>query len=256
MQLSMYRGLSSLALLMVGCVWVLLGCTGFVANPAQSVDAAGTVSGKVVFEGKAPKMRPLPVEADPACAALHKTEPLLTDFLILGEGQSMANVFVQVMNPPAGDYPVPTETVDMSQHGCQYNPHVFAVRVGQTLRILNPDGLRHNVHFMPKVNKEFNRAMAQNKREITYVPKVAEPIFDIKCDVHSWMKAHCAIMDHPFYQVTGIDGTFSIPNLPPGEYKIQAWHEVLGTQTGTVTVKDGEEAKIDFTYKRPTRPRQ
>lgn len=253
MQLSFSKGISSLFLVAVGLSWVLVGCSGDAESDAQSVDAAGVITGKVVFEGKAPKMRPLPVDADPACAALHKTEPLLTDFLILGEGQTMGNVFIQVKNPPKGDYPVPAESVEITQEGCQYNPHVFAVRAGQTMRILNPDGIRHNVHFMPKVNKEFNRAMAQNKMEITYVPKEAEAMFEIKCDVHSWMKAYCSIMDHPFYQVTGSDGTFSIPDLPPGEYEIEAWHEVLGTKTGKVTVKSGEDVTIDFTFARPKR---
>lgn len=226
------------------------------ATVAQAVSTAqvpkGTITGKVVFEGKAPAMRPLPVESDPHCVRLRGEDPLMTEHLILGEGQTMANVIVRVAsNLPDKEHPVPTEPVILSQHGCQYSPHVFAMQKGQSIKFQNPDGINHNVHLMPVKNKEMNRAMANADVTFTYEAEFAEEPFTIKCDVHSWMKAYCAVFDHPYFDVTGIDGTFSIEGLPPGTYDIEVWHEVLKTQTATVTITEEAGATVDFDYSRP-----
>ena len=69
-----------------------------------------------------------------------------------------------------------------------------------------------------------------------------EEPFIIKCDVHPWMQAFVAVSPHPFFAVTGDDGSFSIANLPAGTYEIEAWHERLAAQTTTITVADGESA--------------
>lgn len=236
-----------------GAIWILVGCGSGETGTAQ-VAEAGSITGTVVWEGKVPKMRPVGVDADPACAKMHADDPLLTEHLIVGDGQTMANILVQVISPiPKGDYPVPAEPVVLSQKGCQYKPHVFGIRAGQELKIKNTDGILHNVRFMPKVNKEFNRAMAKNKTEITYTPVKPEPVFTVECNVHDWMEAHCAVFDHPFFQVTEKDGKFSLENLPAGEYEIEAWHEFLGPQTAKVVVKDGEESEVNFTFTRPKR---
>lgn len=213
---------------------------------------AGTVTGKIVFEGKAPAMRPLPVESDPHCVKLRGDKPLLTEHLILGEGQTMANVLVRVVsNLPSKEHPVPEEPVLLSQVGCQYTPHVLVVRKGQNIKFQNPDGINHNVHLLPEKNKEMNRAMANSEAVFLYKAEHAEDVFSIKCDVHSWMKAYCAVLDHPYFDVTSEDGTFSIEGLPPGTYEIEVWHEVLKTQRAEVTISESAGASVDFAYTRP-----
>lgn len=224
----------------------------------QSVTTAqvpkGTITGTVKFEGDAPPMRPLPVESDPHCVRIRGDKPLLNEMLVLGEGQTMANVLVRVVsNLPAIEHPVPSEPVILSQVGCQYTPHVLAVRKGQSIEFHNEDGINHNVHLMPEKNKEMNRAMANAEITFTYETKFAEDVFTIKCDVHSWMKAYCAVLDHPYFAVTGTDGAFTIEGLPPGTYDVEVWHEVLKTQTASVTITDEGGASIDFTYTPPQR---
>lgn len=212
----------------------------------------GTVTGTVVFEGRAPKMRPLPVESDPHCVRLRGDEPLMTEHLVLGEGQTMANVLVRIVsNLPDKEHPVPEEPVVLTQQGCQYVPHVFALQKGQSIKLENPDGINHNVHLMPEKNKEMNRAMANSDVTFTYKAEFAEDVFPIKCDVHSWMKAYCAVLDHPYFDVTDKDGTFSIEGLPPGTYDVEVWHEVLKTKTATVTITEEAGASMDFAYSRP-----
>lgn len=224
-------------------------------NTSPEIEA-GTIIGTVVFEGKAPKMRPLPVESDPHCLRLRDGNPLLTETIILGEGQTMANVIVYVVsNLPKIDHPVPAEPVVLSQQGCQYAPHVFALQAGQNIQIENPDGINHNVHLLPEANKGMNRAMANAKAKFIYNAAKAEEPFTIKCDVHSWMRAYCAVFDHPYFAVTKLDGSFTIKGLPPGTYDLETWHEIkgLGKRSATVTIEEGKGAEIKFTYARPTR---
>ena len=79
----------------------------------------------------------------------------------------------------------------------------------------------------------------------------AESIFQIKCDVHAWMLAYIGVFEHPFFSVTGSDGTFTIAGLPAGTYEITAWHERLGTQTASITVGADETTSQNFTFAVP-----
>lgn len=232
--------------------------TGFVlhAMAATLVALSGTpgvIHGTVVYEGMAPRMQPIQLDADPKCVAIHEgQEPPHHDWLLLGEGQTVANVLVQVtQGVPEQDYPAPTEPVTLSQAGCQYDPHVFVLYPGQPLKILNPDDTLHNIHFLPKVNSEYNKSMNESRKEMEHSFGKPEPIFPIKCEVHAWMNAYCAVLDHPFWAITDIDGTYSLPELPPGDYVLEFWHEKLGTQTKTVTIAEGKGETVDVTFTRP-----
>jgi plastocyanin len=196
---------------------------------------AQPVTGTVVYEGKVPALKPIQMSADPVCAKKH-TSAVANEALVLGPGNAMANVLVSIQGAKGG---APGAPVVIDQQGCQYKPHVAAAMVGQTVKILNSDGLLHNVHGLPKANAAFNQAMPANVKEITQKFTKAEAPFPIKCDVHPWMQSYMAVFDHPYFAVTGKDGKFSIPNVPAGTYKITAWHEKLGTQTADVTVGAG-----------------
>jgi hypothetical protein len=139
----------------------------------------------------------------------------------------------------------------LDQVGCRYSPHVLGVQVGQTVEIRNSDGLLHNVHGLPKVNASFNRAMPPNVTEYRHVFEQPEAPFLVKCDVHPWMGAWIEVLDHPYFAVSGGDGRFEITGLPAGTYEVEAWHEMLGTRSATVTVADGEAASSDFAFERP-----
>ena len=214
--------------------------------------AASTITGTVNYAGAVPTLRPLAMDADPACAKKHSA-PVPNEMLVLGNGNTMGNIMVWVSKglPSGKTWPAPTTPVTIDQNGCQYKPHVMGVVAGQTYRILNSDGILHNIHTLPKVNASYNKAMTPTMKEQTTTFNKPEPVFPIKCDVHPWMQAYVAVFTHPFFSVTASDGKFTISGLDPGTYEITAWHEKLGTQTATVTVAANETKTQNFKFTAP-----
>jgi len=209
-----------------------------------------TVKGAVKFEGNAPKRRAIDVGAEAFCVQVHKDDPLRSEAVVVGPDGGLANVLIQVTSGlEAWKFPDATGEVELDQHGCQYVPHLLAAQVGQTLKVKNTDPIMHNVHGTnDRTQKdEFNWAQTKAGLEDTKELK-KHGLVKIKCDVHGWMSANLWIMKHPFFAVTGEDGAFTLPKLPPGTYTIEAWHETLGTQTQSVTVGDGEAKEISFSF--------
>ena len=213
--------------------------------------AGGSITGTITFEGKAPKMRPLKLDADPICVVNNEIAPK-KEWLILDENKGVKNVLVFVTEGLNIDYLPPEEPVVIDQKGCIYSPHVLGIMAGQQLDILNNDGTLHNIHALPKVNKEFNKAQPRSKKKLSVKFEKPEAPFKVKCDVHPWMGAYIGVFDHPCFAVSGDDGTYIISDLKPGEYVIEAWHEKLGSQTANVTVSDSA-AHQDFTFKKPSK---
>jgi plastocyanin len=217
-----------------------------------SAFAASTVTGTITFDGKAPTLRPIAMDAEPVCAKKH-TGPAPNEALVLGNGNTMANIMVYVSKGvPAGKtYPAPQTPVTINQDGCVYKPHVMGIMVGQQAKILNSDGILHNIHTLPKANASFNRGQPATVKEMTTNFPKAEDVFQVKCDVHPWMSAYIGVFSHPFFSVTGTDGKFTISGLDPGTYEITAWHERLGVQKATVTVAANETKTQAFKFTLP-----
>jgi plastocyanin len=216
--------------------------------------SAATITGTVKFDGTVPKnLKPISMDADPECAKKH-SGPVPSEMLVLGEGNTMGNIFVSITKGlPDKEWPTPKTPVILDQKGCQYIPHVTGIMVGQPLRILNSDGILHNVHSLSKVNKSFNVAMPASRTETIETFTQTEGMFVIKCDIHPWMKAYIQVLSNPFFDVTEDDGKFVIEGLPAGTYEVEIWHEKLGTKTATVTVGADETKTVDFAMSPPKR---
>jgi plastocyanin len=214
--------------------------------------AASSITGTVTFAGKTPTLRPLSMDADPACAKKH-SKPVPNEMLALGSGNTMGNIMVWVSKGLAAGktWPAPKAPAVLDQVGCQYRPHVMGIMVGQTYKILNSDGILHNIHTLPKINKAFNKAMPATLKETTTTFAKPEAVFHIKCDVHPWMSAYVGVFTHPFFSATKTDGKYTISGLDPGTYEITAWHEKLGTQTASVTVGASDTKTQDFKFAAP-----
>jgi plastocyanin len=234
-------------------LWLAAGLATVLVSPG--VAAAANVTGTITFAGTPPALKPLAMDAEPVCHKKHGAKPAANEALVLGAGNAMGNIIVWVSKGlPAGKtYPAPSTPVVLNQDGCVYMPHVMGIMVGQTYRILNSDGILHNIHTMSKVNPQFNKGMPASLKEATTVFNKPEEVFHIKCDVHPWMSAWMAVFTHPFFSATATDGKFTISGLDPGTYEITAWHERLGPQTASVTVGANDKKTQDFKFALPAK---
>jgi len=212
--------------------------------------ASADVTGKASFEGEAPARKVIDMSAVKECAAKH-TKKVRDEGTIVGEGGALKNVVVSLKAIPAGLTPeMPKEPAVLDQVGCQYTPHVVPVMVGQAINVKNSDEFAHNVHLLPKVNKELNIQQPNVDPGKALPPLKTPEKFRVKCDIHPWMTAFIVGFEHPWYGVSKDDGTFAMntAGLPDGEYVVEAWHERLGTKEGKVTVKGGK-GEVSFTFK-------
>jgi plastocyanin len=240
----MMRKLGSVAAVVVGLVALALAAW---RQPVTQGGAA--ITGKVKFTGTKPSMSRIDMSEEPTCKAKYTQAPPTEESVVVNPNGTLANVFVYVKSGLPASYkaPAPAEPVTLDQNGCHYRPHVLGLMVGQTLAIKNSDGILHNIKAKGVKNRPFNISQPTNmtsSRTFT-TPEVTIPL---ECNVHGWMQARLAVLPHPFFAVSGGDGSFNIKGLPPGTYTIEAWHETYGTQTATVTVTGSETKTADFTF--------
>ena len=215
-----------------------------IANPVDPA-TAGRVTGTITLQGTPPRRETVKTVSDPYCTA-----PVLTEDVLVGDGGKLENVFVYVRDGLGNlKFPVPAKAVALEQEGCRYKPHVLGIQVGQTLDIINDDDTLHNIHAVPMSNGEFNKPQQFKGFRTTHVFNTKEVMVPFKCDVHKWMRAYVGVLDHPFFAVSGKDGSFSLEGLPPGTYTIEAVHEKLGRQTQQVTIAAKGSQDISFTFK-------
>ena len=225
------------------------GAAGGAATAAANGPTGNaTVSGTVHFAGALPANPPIDMAEEPACRSKHKMAPL--DSQYVSQNGGLGNVFVYVKSglPAGAKYAPPPEAVTIEQDGCEYRPRVFGVLVGQKLEIVNDDPVLHNIKAVPSKNRGFNISQPSEGMRTTRTFSTEEIMVPLECNVHGWMSAHVGVMSHPFFATSKPDGSFTLKNLPPGTYTIEAWHEKLGTQTTTVTVGAGESKTADFTF--------
>ncbi|HYM13675.1 MAG TPA: carboxypeptidase regulatory-like domain-containing protein [Bryobacterales bacterium] len=220
-------------------------------GPVFRVDpaTAGTISGKVTLAGTAPSMRTIVMDAEPDCKKLH-SEPVKSQEVVVGPNGALEYVFIYVKAGLEGkNFEAPSTPAKLDQKGCVYHPHVFGVQAGQKIDIANSDPTTHNIHPMPKINREWNQSQAPGTPDLDKEFARPEVMIPVKCNVHPWMRSYIGVVDNPYFAVTGEDGTFALKNMPPGKYTIEAWHEKYGTQDQEVTLAPSGTQTLDFAFK-------
>jgi len=220
------------------------------AAPAATAAAAGggSVTGHVKFDGAAPANPTIDMSEEAACKGKY-TGPAV-DPVVMVENGNLGNVVVFVKSGlPAGQtYPVPNEAVVLDQRGCLYHPRAIAIMAGQKLEIKNSDPVLHNIKAMPTKNRPFNISQPSEGMTTTRTLPTPEENIPVECNVHGWMHSNIIVLSHPFFAVSGADGSFTIKGLPAGTYEIEARHAKLGTKTMSVTVPADGAATADFTF--------
>lgn len=215
------------------------------------VDAAtaGAVEGKVRFTGRKPVLKPIDMSEDPACMEAHKGKAFDDTVVVDGKG-ALANVFVYVKSGLEGkQFEPPSSPATIDQNGCWFRPRVLGIQTGQVLQVTNSDPVTHNIHPLAQVNREWNHSQGEGDAPLARKFSKPEIMIRVKCNIHSWMRAYIGVVEHPYFAVTGADGSFRIGNLPPGEYTVAAWQETLGSEEQKITVPASGKTTIDFTFK-------
>src|SRR5665213_163909 len=239
---------------------VLAGCAGkqpetkapepaapvyFKVDPAT----AGSVTGTIKFTGKKKPRKAVDMSNDPACVEAHHGKAY-DESEVVNAGGTLANVFVYIKTGLEGKkFEVPGTPATIDQKGCWFRPRVLGIQTGQVLSVINSDPVTHNIHPMAEINREWNHSQGAGDEPLARKFLKPEVMIRVKCNIHSWMHAFIGVLEHPYFAVSGDKGTFSIPNLPPGDYTLGVWHETLGTQEQKISVSPSGKVTADFTFK-------
>ena len=211
--------------------------------------AGAIVNGKVAFEGTAPAPKLINFGAEKQCAIMHGDKPPIDEAIVVNPNNTVKWALVYIKESISGQFKAPDQPVVVHQKGCLFSPHAVGAMVGQKINFENDDSVLHNVRDNAKVNKMFNIAQPIQGMTTTKTFEQPEIGIQMRCDVHFWMSSYIHIFKHPFFAITGDDGTFTVKDLPAGNHTVEVWREKLGTQTQTLSVADGESKEVNFSLK-------
>jgi hypothetical protein len=211
-------------------------------------DTTGSITGTVTLEGTLPTAKPIDMSASPACVQANATS-VVPQTAVIDEGRNLANVVVYLKNGLLKyHFKTPSEPAVLVQQNCMYVPHVVALMTNQPFEVVNDDPTMHNVHPLPKNNRQWSTSQSAGSSALKFSfarPEFAMPML---CSVHPWMSAFVFAFDNPYFAVTSKTGRFELRNVPSGTYTVEAWQEYFGTQDRTVTVGPKEVKTVSFTF--------
>jgi RNA polymerase sigma factor (sigma-70 family) len=204
------------------------------AVATQTTSGTRGVHGKVMLQGTPPPNKLF--KMDPVCGRLHKVNKFEMPFYQVAKDGGLSDVVVFIREGTQGrTYPARRDIAVLDQVDCFYTPYVTAIQTGQTLQVRNSDAMMHNVHATPRNtaggNKEMNVAQVIKGQRTDFTFPAPELFLRFKCDVHQWMYSYVSVVDHPYFAVTDETGAFQIPDLPPGEYILEAVHRKVHGST-------------------------
>ncbi len=221
------------------------------AVPAFHVDSstAGSISGTIHFSGRRPVQKKIDMSEDPACVEAHHGRAV-DESLVVSPTGALGNAFVYVKKGLEGKrFETPATPVVIDQNGCWFRPRVLGIQTNQPLQVINSDPVTHNIHPMAEVNREWNHSQGAGDAPLARKFTKPEVMIRVKCNIHSWMHAFIGVVDNPYFAVSKEDGSFTLPNLPPGDYTIEIWQESLGTHEQQVRVAPHSNTLVNVLLK-------
>ncbi len=220
---------------------------GFAASKLNGADNAGSVRGGLItgfvkLQGPVPQLAPPEIlKAKDVC----KHVP--NETLVVGPDRGIRYAVITLEGVVPSEVADTEATHELDNAGCRFVPHVQAMMVNQFLLLKNTDPILHTDHaFFQGAQPQFNVGLYPGK--VMRKPMVSVGLVKVLCEVHPWMKAYVVVTDNPYHAVTDIYGEYRISDVPPGNYRLKAWQELLGTQKQKVEVKSGATSKVDFVF--------
>ncbi len=231
-------------------------CTSGGSNEHDSPRAAvperatGRVVGIVRWEGPVPVRETYDVSGCPEVARL-RTEPLLSETIVVNPNGTVHSALVQVELEER--VPPPSEPARLEVVKGRLEPHLLGVQVGQRLELHNADPHLTNLHVIAAVNAEVNYALVEGSSKTIRFDDPEPGFVRVKSDVHPWIVSWIAVVPHPWFAITGDDGTYEIAGVPAGARTLLLRHPKLGLQRVTITIAPSATVTQDFTLSLPGR---
>ena len=243
-----FFSLFSILLLLVVLGWAI----PVSAYKETSVSNGGTISGKVVFNGRVPKRTIIPTRDKSICGGMRKEPKIL-----VGPDKGVEEGIVYLKKVKKGK-PWTKESAKvpvLNQEKCRFSPTVQIIRKGK-IAIVNSDPVLHNTHgyLCKKLGKQckrtvFNLALPNQGQRIEKNMKRPGTV-KVDCDAHGWMLGWMQVVDNPYYALTDADGKFSITQVPPGKYTLVAFQGYTGGIEIPIVVKAKEKLEITAELKK------
>jgi len=231
---------------------VLICCGALILGQKVNAAGDGKITGTVKLDGAAPHMKGIDMAKDPYCSKAHASDPGHLETYVVGADGGLANVVLYIsegLTGPAANVTSTTEPV-FDQKNCMYTPHVLALNVDQKFKVTTSDQTTHNIHPLPNPmtgNIPWNQSQPPGAAPVEKSWKATE-VIPVQCNIHPWMHGWFVVVKGP-YATTDTKGSYTINNVPPGNYTVTAWQEAAGTQTQKVTVAAGAPGTANFTFK-------
>lgn len=234
------------ATLVARLLQVVALCAGAHALAYEVVPVAGggKIEGKVVFQGNVPTKKIIVTKDRDTCGAT-RDEPMM----LVAPDKGVQDVVVYLKEVTKGKaWGPPSKAPAIDNVKCRFEPTVQVIRAGP-VDVVNSDPVLHNTHAYYGKRTAFNVALPNQGQRIK--KELERPgTVKVDCDSHGWMLAWIHVADSPYYALTGKDGSFSITDVPPGEYTLVATHDYTGDNTLPVTVKPNDAVKVPIDLKK------
>lgn len=205
------------------------------------VSDGGEIAGKVIYKGTIPMRKVVPTKDREVCGDVREDPQI-----IVGKEGGVKFAVAYLKDIKKGRAWMKSDKLPViDNHNCRFEPHVQAIRAGTKITIHNSDPVLHNTHSFSENKTVFNVALPFQDASVDR-PVRRPGVIRVECDAHGWMLGWLYAVENPYYDVSGEDGTFSIKDIPPGEYKLLVWQEYTGTTERLVTVKKGQTTNVEI----------
>ena len=218
--------------IVIAILAVIAGAT----NLPVRADVAQSGSVSVVVRTTSPARAPLRVTIDNSLCG----DSVADESLVLTRGL-IANAVVMFPGLP-GTHPA---SVEVTNDKCRFVPHIAIAAPRATLKISSRDAALHTVHAMHQGKSLFNVGLPVPNIVVSRTTQANGPVA-LKCNTHPWMSGFVYLTGHRAV-LTGADGRADFADVPAGTHRIDVWHEVLGTVSGSVTIAAGKPATLELT---------